>query len=155
LERALVKVGSYESGEITLDQFVKLMDIIQNSIDESKLSIDVDDDGDDDKGFASSKKVLRLDDAVDDDEEPWTDDEDVDDDDDEEPVEISEEEAAKEIFNELSKERPVLPLVDFLKWEDVQELMECGALSKDDLAAAIENAGVSVEKGEMNFETVS
>ena len=40
----------------------------------------------------------------------------------------------------------------FLKWEDVQELLECGALSKDDLSMAIENVGVSVEDDQINFD---
>ena len=39
-----------------------------------------------------------------------------------------------------------------MKWEDVQELLECGALSKDDLSMAIENVGVSVEDDQITFD---
>jgi hypothetical protein len=50
---------------------------------------------------------------------------------------MSDEEEARMVFDELRGSRDVLPLVEFLKWEDVQELLDCGALSKDKLAEAI------------------
>jgi hypothetical protein len=157
LEKALVKVGSYESGEITLPQFSQLMDIIQSAVDDASLSYEEEDEEDEveqrgAKGFGASKKVLSLEGAEGEEQEEggWDGDEEG------APLEISEEEAAQEIFEELKKPgQSTLQLVDFLKWEDVQELVESGALSRDNLAAAIENAGVSVEKGDMNFETVS
>ena len=78
---------------------------------------------------------------------------------------VSEEEATREIFNELvdranknnknSRPSSTLPLIEFIKWEDVQELMESGALSRDDLATAIEKTGVTVESGDLTFDTVS
>ena len=36
----------------------------------------------------------------------------------------------------------------------MQELLECGALSKDNLATAIENTGLTVDKGDLSFESV-
>jgi hypothetical protein len=46
--KAIVKVGSYENGQITLDQFGRLIDIIQLSVDASMLSLDGLDDSDED-----------------------------------------------------------------------------------------------------------
>lgn len=94
---------------------------------------------------------------------------------------VDEEEATREVFNELlekanqnniknkqntkgfkntaggsgSSKLTTLPLVEFIQWEDVQELLETGSLSKDDLASAIERTGVTVESGDLTFETVS
>jgi hypothetical protein len=48
-----------------------------------------------------------------------------------------------------------VPLVDFVRWADVQELLSSGALTSDALAAAIEKTGTTVEKGDLTFETVS
>ena len=66
-----------------------------------------------------------------------------------------EEELAIEIYNQLRGNKVHLELIDFLKWEDVQELLECGALSKDDLASAVDSVGVSVEHGGISFEQFS
>ena len=60
-----------------------------------------------------------------------------------------------EIYNQLRGNKVHLELIDFLKWEDVQELLECGALSKDDLASAVDSVGVSVEHGGISFEQFS
>jgi hypothetical protein len=145
----LVKVGSYESGEITLQQFTTLIDIIQGAVDESKLSYEYEeeeDGGKGGKGFQSSTKTSVL--GGDDDD---ADGEDTDGDYDD-GEEVSEEEAARQIFEDLSKGTGTVALVDFLKWEDIQELLECGALSKDSLATAIENVGVSVDASNIAFE---
>jgi hypothetical protein len=67
--------------------------------------------------------------------------------------EVTEEEAAREIYDELKKPRDkTLGLADFIQWSDVQELLQCGALSKDNLAKAIENTGVTVESDGLTFE---
>ena len=59
----------------------------------------------------------------------------------------------QQVFDELKTPgTETVPLVAFLKWEDVQELLECGALSKDDLSMAIENVGVSVEDDQITFD---
>ena len=72
----------------------------------------------------------------------------------EELLEQSEEEQARAVFDELRGSKPTLSLVEFLRWEDVQELLESGALSKDNLASAIESAGVTVESDSLGFDTV-
>ena len=122
--QALVKVGSYESGEITLQQFTTLIDIIQGAVDESKLSYEYEEGEEEErggKGFQSSKKTSVL--GGDDDDEEG-------DGDGEGDEEVTDEEAAQLIFDELSRGTGTVALVDFLKWEDIQELLECGALSK-------------------------
>ena len=53
--------------------------------------------------------------------------------------------AALDIYDELRGSNKELALLDFLKWEETQELLESGALSKDNLALAIENCGVVVD----------
>jgi len=76
----------------------------------------------------------------------------VEDDQEEEGVkEISEEEGARREFDQLRGASESLPLVEFLRWKDLQELLECEALSKDSLAACIENAGGAAERGELTF----
>ena len=79
--------------------------------------------------------------------------------------ELSEEDEARVIFNELrgaspgpfvlegenEQEKP-LTLVNFLRWDDVQELLECGALTKDNLAQAIENVGVAEGQDSLGFQ---
>lgn len=156
LEKAIVKVGAYESGEMTLEQFVSLVDIIQGSIDESALSLD-EEDGDEDPSsrIPTSKqgKVMKVgaSEQQDEDEDAGAD---IDWENEEDATEMSDEEEARMVFDELRGSRDVLPLVEFLKWEDVQELLECGALSKDNLATAIENAGLTVDKGDLSFESV-
>ena len=152
LEKALVKIGSLETGEITLPQFMQLIDIIQGSVDDSNLKYEYEEEASGkDKRFETSKKssVLNGDDEEEE-EENWGDDESGGD------FEIlTEEEAARQAFEELLVDgSDKITLVDFLQWEDVQELLEVGALSKDDLATAIENAGVSVEQDGIEFEKV-
>ena len=154
LEKALVKVGALATGELTLKQFMALIDIIQGAVDDSNLKYEYEDGDEDvdvkDKGFETSKKssVLNEDD---DEEENWGDDESGGD-----FEEVTEEEAARQAFDELLADGMTsISLVDFLQWEDVQELLEVGALSKDDLATAIENAGVSVELDGITFEKVN
>ena len=89
LEKALVKVGSYESGEITLEQFIQLIDIIQTAVDANQLSYEYEEDeeGDKGKGFQTSKKSSVLGSSTDDDDEndSYSD------------QEVSEEEAARQV----------------------------------------------------------
>lgn len=166
LDRALVKVGSYDNGELTLEQFMLLTDLIQRDMDATKLSESYEkkvtkqerEAGATSLGFDSSQqpKVLRV-------STPGDDEDDTDEEDDDEGSELfeageelSEEEATREVFNELKEEgSDTLSLVNFIRWDDVQELLGSGALSKDDLASAIEKTGVTVEKGSLTFENVS
>jgi len=110
------------------------MDYINENMDLSKLDLDgmdegdVDDDDDVDSsngfGVSENSRVMKVDD--DDDDAAGTDEEDISIDE-----EITEEEAAQEIFDELKpKKSNTLPIAKFIQWGDVQELLECGALSK-------------------------
>jgi hypothetical protein len=164
-DRALVKVGSYDSGELSLEQFMLLTDMIQRDIDATKLSESYEkkvakqerEDGVASLGFQTSQQpqVLRVPTSASD--KDSTDDEEDDEDElFEAGDELSEEEATREVFNELKEEgSETLSLVSFIRWDDVQELLGSGALSKDDLAAAIEKTGVTVESGSLTFENVS
>jgi len=153
LEKAIVKVGAADSGEMTLDQFVRLVDIIQAGVDESSLRLVDEDDEESPKAAANKKgittskqgKVMSVEDEDDGDDIDWDSEEIL--------PELSEEEEARLVFDTLRGKRETVPLVDFLKWEDVQELLECGALTKDQLATAIENVGLTVEKGDLSFES--
>ena len=179
IERALVKVGSYDNNAITLDQFIKLTDIIQKEVDATKLSESYErkekaaststttftttstassgsNKGGKDQSLQMPTKgsqVLKLPTTYDDEGQNYdpssdSSEEDYEDD-------ISEEEATREIYNTLlPKGATTLPLVEFIRWQDVQELLETGALTKDDLASAIEKTGTTVENGDLTFETV-
>jgi len=103
IEKALNKAGCLETGEITLKQFTKVMDYINENMDLSKLDLDSMDEGDDDsedrsKGFGVSEnsRVMQVDDDVDDDAD--TDDEDLSIDE-----EITEEEAGNLYFIAIFK----------------------------------------------------
>jgi hypothetical protein len=151
-------VGSLATNELTLQQFTKVMDIIQSSVNTEALMNGIeegDEDDEDDEnespkasGFSTSKKSQVL--SVDNDdgdiavEDAW--------DEDSAMEEISEEEAAREIFDKLRKGSSRLPIVNFLKWEDVQELLDVEAISKDDLAKSIENVGLKTDTDAMTFE---
>jgi hypothetical protein len=77
---------------------------------------------------------------------------------DSEGAEVSEEEAAREIYDELRGSKASATVGDFLQWEDVVELLEVGALSRDDLAKAMTAAEVDVQSGndsELPFSVVS
>ena len=149
LEKALVKIGSLATGDISLKQFMQLIDIIQGAVDDSNLKFEYEDDVKD-KDFKTSKKSSVLG-SEDEEEENWGDDESGGD-----FEELTEEEAAQQAFDELVAEgASTISLVDFLQWEDVQDLLEAGALSKDDLATAIENAGVSLELDGIAFDKVT
>ena len=152
LEKALKKIGSLDSGELDLKQFIKVMDIIKENVDAStfvnSLSDDDEDEDEDEGDIKSSSKVLSL--SSDDDD---NDDDEVDESEMSGGEEVTEEEAAREIYDELKKPRDkTLGLADFIQWSDVQELLQCGALSKDNLAKAIENTGVTVESDGLTFE---
>ena len=149
LEKALVKIGSLATGDISLKQFMQLIDIIQGAVDDSNLKFEYEEDVKD-KDFKTSKKSSVLG-SEDEEEENWGDDESGGD-----FEELTEEEAAQQAFDELVAEgASTISLVDFLQWEDVQDLLEAGALSKDDLATAIENAGVSLELDGIAFDKVT
>ena len=182
IERALVKVGSYDNNAITLDQFIKLTDIIQKEVDATKLSESYErkekatststttstggssgNKGDKDQSFNMPTKgaqVLKLSTTSDEDDisgsgqnyDPSSSDESSEEDYEDD---ISEDEATREIYNTLlPKGATTLPLIEFIRWQDVQELLETGALTKDDLASAIEKTGTTVENGDLTFETV-
>ena len=171
IERALVKVGSYDNNAITLDQFIKLTDIIQKEVDATKLSESYErkekaastttstttNKGGKDQSLQMPTKgsqVLKLP-TTDDDLEGHNYDPSSDSSEEDYEDDISEEEATREIFNTLlPKGATTLPLVEFIRWSDVQELLETGALTKDDLASAIEKTGTTVENGDLTFETV-
>jgi hypothetical protein len=150
-----VKAGGSGATEMTLSQFQNFINILPKYVDETSLDIDL--ESEELSAPAKAPKVMRV--PADDKREQgvpvWSDDGDDDDDDDIE--ELDEEEAARQIFDELkgSSDRSSLPLEEFLQWEDVQELLESGALSKDNLAMAIQNAGITVEQGDLTFEMVS
>ena len=93
LEKALVKVGSYDSGEITLEQFIQLIDIIQSAVDANQLSYEYEEEeeGDKGKGFQTSKKSSVLGSSADDDDES----------DSHSDAEVSEEEAARLVSHPL------------------------------------------------------
>jgi hypothetical protein len=77
---------------------------------------------------------------------------------DSEGAEVSEEEAAREIYDELRGSKASATVGDFLQWEDVVELLEVGALSRDDLAKAMTASEVDVQSGndsELPFSVVS
>ena len=101
LEKALVKVGSYDSGEITLEQFIQLIDIIQTAVDANQLSYEYEEeeDGDKGKGFQTSKKSSVLGSSTDDDE---------DDEDSYSDEEVSEEEAARQVSSSPLVDTPIL-----------------------------------------------
>ena len=130
LEKAIVKVGAYESGEMNLDQFVKLIEIIMDAIDMNEVVDSV-----------AKKGLLSEDGDVTDEEDLDNDDEGITDEDESGP----EEESAREMFDELRGDNAELPLVQFLQWEDVQELLDSGALAKDDLAGCIDKVGIAVD----------
>jgi hypothetical protein len=72
--------------------------------------------------------------------------------------ELSEEEAAREIYDELRGNKPSATVGDFLQWGDVVELLEVGALSRDNLAKAMSGAEVDVQSGnasDLPFPVVS
>ena len=119
-----MKVGSRSDGELTFDQFNKLLDVIQSSVELSTFS----------------EELLSED----------TDDNDTDDDSDDD-----DEQEVQEIYDMLKKNKKTLSLVDFIQWEDVQELLESKALSKDDLAKAIANVGIAKSDSELTFQQVS
>eukprot|EP01035_Chromulina_nebulosa_P016835 gene16835-22320_t len=124
LEKAIAKVGSYESGEMNYEQFNKLLEIIQNNVDYTTIN---------------EKDYISEDD--DDSEDVVTDDED-------------DEEDAKVIFNNLkSNESSKLKLFDFINWEDLQELLDSNALTANDLASAIQEVvGKDDENAELTFD---
>lgn len=116
LEKALVKVGSYDTGEITRAQFNQLTDLILKAVNDVNINYEFEEE----------------DESSDD--------------------EMSEEALAREVYEELKGKKAQLKLIDFLKWEDVQELLDSGALSKDDLATVIDSCAISVEKDDISFD---
>lgn len=124
-----MKVGVHSSGQMTYVQFNDLLNIINELTD-----------------FESSQfsdKAMEAQAASDEDGDEVNN-EDEDDDD----------VLAREIYNELKGTRDALPLVDFIKWEDVQELLDTKALSEDNLADSITKAGIENEVALLSFEQV-
>lgn len=136
LEKAIMKAGSLESGEMNLEQFSVVLDALQKDIDAADLTAELKDDMED---ISTSDKVMTVEDE--DHDVPLS----------FEGEDLSEEEEAEIIYNDLKGGKDTLPLIEFLKWEDVQELLEVGALTKDNLATAIENVGLTVENGDLSF----
>eukprot|EP00981_Chlorochromonas_danica_P011685 scaffold4209_cov160-Ochromonas_danica.AAC.12 len=79
--------------------------------------------------------------------------------------EMTPEEAAREIFDELaakSGKKKLVRLADFIAWEEVQDLLQSGSLTKDDLSKAISNSGVDIDDQKarnledctMDFDTI-
>ena len=59
---------------------------------------------------------------------------------------MTEEDKAREVYDTLRKGRPSAFVGDFLRWNDVVELLDCGALTKEKLAAVLGEAGITVDK---------
>lgn len=135
LYRAFNSVGADQTKQLNFDQFNKVLDIIGEKLDVTEFDDDVltTTEGEELKSFKDREMELR-DDA--------TDKEDDDDDRD----------AVREIFDELKKPgKETIPLLDFIQWDDVQELLSLNALSHEKLALAITNVEAS-EKSELTFE---
>lgn len=160
LERALHKFGVLDNESLDLEQFAQILEVLQQAVDFSDLGAAVP-DVTANKQMKTSKnsKVLLTKDDNDANEEEDEDNSIPADLDEEDEEGDEEEEAALEIFDELcGPKRKALPLADFFKWEDIQSLLESGALTKEKLALAVEQTGVDVSKPEqckLNFATVS
>jgi hypothetical protein len=149
LEKAIVRVGcSSETGDMTLKQFSSVLDLIQSNVELSNLNTSLltsGVDSDDNKSPPGAPIVSGDSTAT-----VPGDYADV--------TEFDEVEAAREIFDELKgASKNTLSLGAFLRWDDVQELIERDALSKDDLALAIEQCGITLDKGDessLTFEMV-
>ena len=155
LEKAIVKVGSYDTGELSYDQFKGVLDAVEETIDASSLSIDEEEFADEEEESNSQptisvgqrSKVLAI---KDEEEVPNTLIDDLADDDSENEEEMLLE--MREIFNELCGEKGQnLPVVKFLEWDEMQSLLESGAITADNLATCIEKIGIVVDnKGRAN-----
>jgi len=117
-ERALNKItdgaSSQEDGDDTLlnfDQFLSLIDSINDDVDESTLDFNkfADDNDDDDEDDDDSDARVLF-----------------------------------ESFTDGSSDK--IKLSTFLEWEDLNELLECKALSKNELVSCIEAAGFDSNK---------
>mmetsp|Transcript_10051 Transcript_10051/g.22600 ORF Transcript_10051/g.22600 Transcript_10051/m.22600 type:complete len:588 (-) Transcript_10051:102-1865(-) len=157
LEKALMKAGCLETGQMTLQQFSKVLDFVQATVDVSSLGgalEDLEAEGETGlQGLRSSKNSQVMNPDLDLDE---TDEEDEDMDMEDIDSEQSEEEGAREIYDELRGAAETLNVGQFLRWDDVQELLLSGALTKDDLAQAIENCVSEIDSGDesvLTFET--
>jgi hypothetical protein len=67
------------------------------------------------------------------------------------------EEKAQKIYDELRGKRPHATVADFLQWDDVVELLDCGAVTKEQLGLALGEAKITVDhpdKTELPFEKV-
>lgn len=72
--------------------------------------------------------------------------------------EMSEEEAALEVYDELRGEKEGVLVADFLRWPELQDLLQAGALTREQLAGAMDECQVDVGKGErteLPFEKVT
>lgn len=74
------------------------------------------------------------------------------------PEPQTEEEKARQIYDKLRGNRPSVSVADFLKWEDVVDLLDCGAVTKEQLGQALGDAKVTVDQPDktvLSFEKVS
>ena len=130
LERAIVKVGAYENGKLTYEQFIKLIDIIMDSVDPSQLPLMDEDDADEivKNNIHSSSSKEAPHGSLEEDED------------------VLDEETAKNIFNELRGGQSEVSIDSFLQWDDIQVLLDSKALSSEKLAVCIENVGIEVDE---------
>jgi hypothetical protein len=138
LYRAFSSVGGDKAKELNFEQFNRVLDIIGEKLDVSDFDEDVLStvDGEELQSFKDREVKQNANKKKDDD-----------DDDDEE-----ERKGVREIFDGLTGPgRKTLPLIEFVRWEDVQELLSLKALSQEKLALAITNVDAS-EKSELSFD---
>jgi hypothetical protein len=61
-----------------------------------------------------------------------------------------EDEMARELYDELRAGKPGLPIEDFLKWDDVVDIMSSGVIDDETMGVIIEEVGV--KDGVLTFE---
>lgn len=175
LEKALKKFGVLDSDSLTLQQFSDVLEAMQEGIDISSLDTtlldNLSDDLEEDSAASttiessSRSKVMSLADnpksEEDDDALELDDFESIgvdDDSDSHNGSDFTPEDAAREVFAELAGEASTISLGDFLRWEELQEMLESEALSKDDLALAIEQADINIDEAndsKLGFQEVN
>ena len=121
LEQALSKVGSLETGKLNVAQFLKVIDIIQDDIEIDPAEFPTFDN------LSNSVKV-----------EPSKN-------------ENEKQAAAKEIYDQIRGNSATLPVSSLLEWDDLNELIKCGALTKRKLSNCLGKIGFS----ESTTETIS
>ena len=118
LARALKKVGSLDSGEVTLRQFLDVMSAIEGAIEPDALSVDDDEfDDDDDKDDEEEEEEQRA-------------------------LELFRKLLSSSPTSSAVKD-DALQLEAFLQCEDVRELLMSGAITEGQLADCVANVGVA------------